>query len=186
MAQFQEENLWLHVLVARLQRAAATGPRCSRQISSPWATAVSGSGGDADRQAGLLGEEAVEPPQQRAAAAKHQAVVDQVGGQVGTALVERGLDGLEDRLQRIGQGLADLFAGDGRLAGQAADGVQAADLVDPFFFQRVGAADVDPQPLGGGQADPQAVVAAEVIDDRPGPWRRRRCGRTGRPRCRPG
>ena len=135
------------------------------QIEQPLGHGRQRLGRDADRQAGLLVDEAVDAPQQGPAAAKHQPVVDQVGGQIGTAMVERGLDGFEDFLQGIGQRLADLLAGDRGLARQAADGVDAAQLDRPLLFQRIGAADVDLQPLGGGQPDAEAVVAAQIIDD---------------------
>ena len=118
-------------------------------------------------QAGLLGDESIDSSQEGPAAAEHHAVFDQVGGQVGAATVQRGLDRLQDGLQRIGQGLADLFAGDGRLAGQAAYQVQPADFLHLLLVQRKRASDIDSQSFGRGQADSQAVVSAEVIDDGP-------------------
>ena len=88
----------LHILLARLQPAAPLAEMLHAD-QQPLGHGRQRLGGDADRQAGLLVDEAVDPPQQRPAAAEHQAVVDQIGGQVGTAMVERGLDGLEDFLQ---------------------------------------------------------------------------------------
>ena len=76
-----------------------------------------GLGGHAYRQAGLLADEAVDPPQERPAAAKDHAVIDQVGRQIGAAMIDRGLDRLDDLLQGIAEGLADFFAGDGGPAG---------------------------------------------------------------------
>ena len=139
--------------------------KCSRQMYVPRATAVSGSAQTRVGRPVCSAEKAIESAQQRAAAGQHQAVVDQVGGQIGAALVERGLDGVDDLQQRRAERLANLLAGDRGLARQAADRVDAAHFVGQLFFQRIGAADVDPQPLGGARADAQAVVPPEIVDD---------------------
>ena len=136
-------------------------------MSRPLATVANGWGSKRTGTPRALGEEAIQPAQQAAAAAEHHAVLREIGRQVGTALVERGAQGVDDFFQRVLQGMADFFAADRRPAGKAADRIRAADLGDEFLFQGKGAADVDPQAFGGGQADAEAVVAAEVIDDRP-------------------
>ncbi len=62
--------------------------------------------------------------------------------------------------------MADFIAADRRRAGQAADRIRAADLGHAFLLQGKSAADFDPQRFGGRQPDAEAVVAAQVIDDR--------------------
>ncbi len=96
------------------------------QIKSPWATAVSGSAAmRTGRPVCSLMKRSIRRSSD-SAAAEHQAVVDQIGGQIGTAMVQRQLDRLDDLLQGLGQGLPHLLAGDRRAARQAAYRVDAA------------------------------------------------------------
>ena len=55
----------------------------------------------------------------------------------------------------------------GGFARQAADRVDAADFVGQFFLERIGAADLDPQLLGGVGGDAEVVMPSQIIDDRP-------------------
>src|SRR5450631_2309910 len=64
--------------------------------------------GDKDGQAGLLGKQAVEIAQQRAAASEHHAALGDVGTELGGSLLERVLDARDDLVERVGQRLEDL------------------------------------------------------------------------------
>ena len=103
-------------------------------------------------------------------------MLHQIGGQVGTAMVERGLDGVENLLQRVVQGLADFFAGDRGPSGQTADGVQAADLGDQFLFQAGRRCRC--RSAGARRRADRSAGCSGGGDNRrwPGPCGRRRCG----------
>ena len=87
-----------------------------------------GIGGDAGGQAGAGVQPAIQTAQQCAAAAEHHATIDEIGDQVGAALIERGADAIDDSLQRIGQGLAHFAAADFDAPRQAGGDVDAADV----------------------------------------------------------
>ena len=121
------------------------------------------------------------PRRQRTAAAEHDAAVDQVGDQVGAALVERGADAIDDAFQRIGQGLGHFARADFDAARQAGGDVDAADVGRRMGSGEWGmgtggsifgliwclgiAAEFDAELFGGGEADAEAALAAEVFDD---------------------
>src|SRR5258705_41920 len=64
--------------------------------------------GDRHRQAGGVTQHQIEIRQQRAAAGQHDALVDDVGGELGRGVLERDLDRLDDGADRLGQALGDL------------------------------------------------------------------------------
>ena len=68
--------------------------------------------GDRDRQAGRMAQHEVEIAEQRAAAGQHDALVDDVGGELRRRVLERDLDRLDDGADRLGQALGDLPLGD--------------------------------------------------------------------------
>ncbi len=78
-------------------------------MPQPRTTQVSGSSADQHRQAGLLGEQAVEVAQQRAAAGQHHAALGDVGAELGRRLLERVLDARDDLVERVGERLQDSF-----------------------------------------------------------------------------
>ena len=121
--------------------------------------------GDQHRQAGLLGQQAIEVAQQRAAAGQHHAALGDVGAELGRGLLERDLDRRDDLVERIGQRLEHLVAADREAARHALGQVAALD----FHFLDLGAgegrADLLLDSLCGLLADQHAVVAADVVDD---------------------
>ena len=82
----------------------------SSAMPQPRTTQVSGSSADQHRQAGFLGEQAVEVAQQGAAAGQHHAALGDVGAELGRRLLERVLDRRDDLVERVGQRLEDLVA----------------------------------------------------------------------------
>src|SRR5690606_10137302 len=91
-----------------------------------------------DRHAGRLAEPPVQAAQQRAAAGERDAGLDQVAGQFGRALVERGLDGVQDRVDRFLDGLADLARRQGDGPGQAGHQVAPAHFGGGLVLLRPG------------------------------------------------
>jgi hypothetical protein len=73
-------------------------------------------------------EPLVEPAEQGAAAGEHDALVHDVGGQLGRGAVQGVLDGVDDLVDRLLDRLADLLGADGDRLGQAADQVAAPDV----------------------------------------------------------
>ena len=69
----------------------------SSTLPVPSATQDSGSSPDRDREVGLLAQEHVEAAQQRAAAGEHDALVDDVGRELGRRPLEAGPHRLDDR-----------------------------------------------------------------------------------------
>ena len=57
--------------------------------------------GDGDRQAGLVAQHFVEALQQRAAAGEDDALVADVGGELGRGVLERDADAFDDRADRL-------------------------------------------------------------------------------------
>ena len=82
----------------------------SSVLPLPSTTALIGSSQTMTGQAGLLAQEHVEVLEQRAAAGEHDALVDDVGGELGRRLLEREEHGLDDGVDRLAERLADLVA----------------------------------------------------------------------------
>jgi hypothetical protein len=120
--------------------------------------------GDGDRKPGLVAKHLVEPLQQRAAAGQDDALVDDVGGELGRGILERDPDALDDRPDRLAQRLGDLALVDRDLLGHAVDEVAALDVDGEAVAVggRLGDPDLLLDPLGGRLADQQIVVAADV------------------------
>src|ERR1700733_3063842 len=76
----------------------------------------------------LLPDALVESAQQGAAAGEGDATVHHVARQLGRALVERGLDRVDDEVDGLVERLSDLGGGDEDRLGQAGDEGPAADL----------------------------------------------------------
>src|SRR5664280_1494151 len=75
-----------------------------------------------------LPEPLIEPAEQGAPAGEHDAPVHHVASQLRRALVQRRLDRVHDRVDRLLDGLADLLRTDDDRLGQAADQVASANL----------------------------------------------------------
>ena len=82
--------------------------------------------GDVDRHLGRLGDAPVEAGQQRAAAGEDDALVHDVGDELGRGLLDRVLDRVDDLLDGRLDGLADLVGADLDAARQAGQQVAAA------------------------------------------------------------
>src|SRR5918994_614240 len=127
---------------------------------------VQGVGRYDDRHAGLVVQAGVEAVEQRTAAGQADALVHDVGGQLGRRLVERDLDGVDDGRDRLLDRLTDLVGrGDDRLR-QAGHEVAAADLGVDLLQQRPGRAEGDLDLLGRTVADGEAVLLLHEADDR--------------------
>src|SRR6185436_14596742 len=122
--------------------------------------------GDPDGHVDLLADRAVDAADERAAAGHGDAALGQVGRELGGRLFQRLLDGVDDGVERLLHGLADLLAGDGHLAGHHGHDVAAADFEGQLLLEGIERADVDLDPLGGLLADLEVVGAAEVLHDR--------------------
>jgi hypothetical protein len=118
-------------------------------LPEPKATELQRLVGHVDRHAGLVLEPLVEPPQQGPAAGEDDALVHDVGGQLGRGPVQGVLDGVDDLVDRLLDRLADLLGADGDGLGQAADQVAAADVGGRLLGQGEGRAEVDLDLLGG-------------------------------------
>jgi hypothetical protein len=84
--------------------------------------------GHQHRQAGFLGQQAVQVAQQRAAAGQHHAALGDVGAQFRRGLFQRVLHGGDDLVERVGQGFQDLVGRDGEAARHAFGQVAALDF----------------------------------------------------------
>src|SRR5215217_6836365 len=138
----------------------------SMHLPEPKATECSGSSGHVDRHAGLVLEPLVEAAEQGPAAGEHDALVHDVGGQLGRGAVQGVLDGVDDLVDRLLDRLADLCGADGDRLGQAADQVAAADVGGRLLGQGERRAEVDLDLLGGPLAQHQRVLLLDVADDR--------------------
>ncbi len=122
--------------------------------------------GDVDRHLGRLGHATVEALQQRAAAGQHDALVHDVGDQLGRRLLDGVLDGVDDLLDGDLDGVADLVGADLDRARQAGQQVAAAERdVLLIVLAGVGRADGDLDVLGRPLAEQQVVLAPGVGDD---------------------
>src|SRR5205085_10054878 len=121
------------------------------------------------RQAGFVAQHLVEALQQGAAAGEHDALVDNVGGQLRRRILERDTHALDDRADRFGQCLRDLLLVDRDLLGDAVDQVAALDVNGlAVGAARLGLGDANLllDPLGRGLADHQILVTADIGADR--------------------
>ncbi len=114
----------------------------------------------------LVADPLVEAEQQGAAAGEHDAAVHDVAGELGRGLVEGGADGIDDRVERLLERLADLGAGDGDRAGQAGDHVTTAYLGLTLLRERERRAEGHLDLLGGALPQHQGVLLLHPRDDR--------------------
>src|ERR687895_1570340 len=114
----------------------------------------------------LVAQALVEPLQQRAAAREHDAAVHDVAGQLRRRAVERLLDRVDNRLERLLERHPDLFAREHDRLGEAGDEVAAADLGLHLLREREGGPDLELDLLGRLLPDHELVLALDVVDDR--------------------
>src|SRR6478735_4482100 len=119
-----------------------------------------------DRHAGLVAEPGLEAVEQCATAGEDDALLHDVGGQLGRRLVEGHLDRIADRGDRLGDGLADLGGGGDDRLGQPGDEVATADLGVELLLERPCGSESDLHLLGGALAEGEAVLLLDELDDR--------------------
>src|SRR5260370_11216931 len=110
----------------------------------------------------------VEIAEQRAAAGQHDALVDDVGGEFGGRMLERHLDGLDDRADRFGEAFGYLALADHNFLWHAVHQVAPPDLHHAALtvLRHAGGTYLLLDPLGAGLADEEIMVAADIGDDR--------------------
>src|SRR5215831_5963996 len=121
--------------------------------------------GQVDGHAGLLAQALVEPAKEGAATGQSDAPVHDITGQFGRALVQGGLDRVDDERQRLLDGAADLLSGDHDGLRQPADQVPAADLGVGFLGGGVRRPKRHLDLFGGPLAEHQRVLLLTEGDD---------------------
>ena len=91
--------------------------------------------GDDDGHAGLVFETGIEAMEISATAGQDDALLHDVGRQLGRRLVEGDLHGVDDGRDGLFDGLADLLGGRDDGLGQAGDEVATANLGVELFFE---------------------------------------------------
>src|SRR5207249_11095928 len=122
--------------------------------------------GQYDRQARLLAQQGVEVAEKRAATGQHDALVDDVRGQLGRRALEADADRLDDLVDGLEERVADLLVGDLDRLRDAGDQVPALDLHRLQLVARIRRADRDLDELRGPLPDQEVVLPLDVLDDR--------------------
>src|SRR5262252_4072766 len=122
--------------------------------------------GQVDGHAGLLAQALVEPAKEGAATSEGDALVHDVTGQLGRALVQGGLDRVDDERQRLLDGTADLLGRDHDGLRQPADQVPAADLGVRLVGRGVRRPKRHLDLFGGSLAEHQRILILAEGDDR--------------------
>src|ERR1700719_1692619 len=101
----------------------------------------------------------VEVAEQRAAAGQHDPLVDDVAGEFGGCVLERHLDGLDDRADRFGQALGNLTLADHDFLWHAVYQVAPPDLHHAALtvLRHTGGTDLFLDPLGAGLTDEEVM-----------------------------
>src|SRR6202050_513135 len=121
--------------------------------------------GQVDRHARLFPQPLVKPTQQRPATGQRDAAVHDVTGELGRALVERGLNGVDDHRERFLDGPADLLGGDHDRLRQPAHQVTAADLGVRLARRRERGPERHLDLLGGPLTQHERVLLLAEVDD---------------------
>src|SRR5438128_216954 len=93
--------------------------------------------GEHDRQTGLFAQQRIEVAEQRTAAGEHDALVDDIRGELGRGALETDAHGFHDLVDRLEQRIADLLVGDLDLLRHLADDVTTLDLYHLKLLARV-------------------------------------------------
>src|SRR5205823_5201726 len=95
-------------------------------------------------------------------------VVDDVSGEFRGRMLERHLDGLDDRADRFGQALGNLTLADHDLLWHPVHQVAASDLHHAALtvLRHAGRTDLLLDPLGAALTDEEVMVAADISNDR--------------------
>src|SRR6266568_5286153 len=115
------------------QQDLAEGVEILHALASPEHDRIQGIVGQVDRHAGLLAEPLVHPAQQGAAAGQDDPAVHDVTCEFGRALVQRGLDRVDDHAEWLLDRATDLLTGYHDGFRKAGDKVPAADFGTRFF-----------------------------------------------------
>src|SRR5207253_10553728 len=105
--------------------------------------------------------------EQRAAASQHDPLIDDVGGELGSGVLERNLDRLDNRAYRFGEAFGDLALTDHDFFGHPVHQVAPLDLHYPplAVLGHTGGTDVLLDPLSAALANEEIMVAADIGDD---------------------
>ena len=95
----------------------------------------------------------VEPGQQGPTTGDHDALLHDVGGELGWGAVERGLHCVDDCGDRLGEGFTHLLGGHRNGARQTADEVAPANVGGELLVERPRRTHVDLDLFGGAVAD---------------------------------
>src|SRR5436190_5179267 len=106
--------------------------------------------------------------EQRAAASQHDPLIDDVGGELGSGVLERHLDRLDNRAYRFGEAFGDLALTDHDFFGHSVHQVAPLDLhyAPLAVLGHAGGTYLLLDPLGAALADEEIMVAADIGDDR--------------------
>src|SRR5215470_9235782 len=119
------------------------------------------------RQVGLLPQQVIEAPEQRAAARDHDAFVHDVGCELWRRALQAGANGLYDRHHGLPQRFADLLVGDHDRLGNTVDEVTPLDFHRATLpTHRIGRAEGHLDLLRAALAHEQVVVLFDVLHDR--------------------
>jgi hypothetical protein len=122
--------------------------------------------GDVDRHLGGLRDALVQPGEEGASAGKDDALIHDVGDELGRGFLDRVADRVDDLLDGRLDSLADLIRPDLDAARQAGQEITAAEVdAARVPLARRGGADRDLDVLGGPLAQVQVVLAAGEVDD---------------------
>src|ERR1700733_596574 len=121
--------------------------------------------GHVDRHARLFPQPLVKPTQQRAATGQRDAAVHDVTGELGRALVQRGLHGVDDHGEWFLNRAPDLLGGDDDRFRQPAHQVTAADLGVRLVRRRERGPQRHLDLLGGPLAQHERVLLLAEVDD---------------------
>src|SRR2546425_466299 len=121
--------------------------------------------GQHDGEARLLAQQGVEVAEERAAAGQHDALVDDVRGQLGWRALETDADRLDDLVDGLEERVPDLLVGDLDRLRHAGDQIPALDLHRLKLVAGIRRADRDLDELRGPLADEEVVFPLDVLDD---------------------
>ena len=119
-----------------------------------------------DGEARLFAEAFVEILEQRPPTGEDDAFVHDVGRELRGGLLEGVPHGIDDRRYDFGQGLADLFVGNGEGLGDTLHQIATLDLHAQRFIEGIGGAHLDLDLLGSALTQEEVVLLLEVLDDR--------------------
>ena len=119
--------------------------------------------GGADARAAL--DQPIHAVDQAAAAGHDDAVSVEVAHKLGRRALEHAVDGLEDAVHRLHEGLDGFVCADADGLGHAAAEIAAVHFLHAHVRPLEHAADIALDLLRGGHADEHVVLAADVLDD---------------------